>query len=130
MGRYYRRDGSAVETWAEIPIDELQNKIGDTNIGSINVATIFTGYNLGSEDKPKIFETIVHGGMYDKSREVYSSEKAALKGHKKWVNLSSVDVPEDIAILGNAISSAGDLNAYRIAKYLIENGIVKVNEQK
>lgn len=128
MGRYYRRNGEEVQSWSEIPVAEMQDKVGDTSIGSVNVATVFTGYNLGSDDKPKIFETIVHGGMYDKSREVYSSEKSALKGHEKWVKLASAPVSKDIELLGNAISEAGDLNSYRVAKYLIENGIVEVNE--
>lgn len=127
MSRYYKRDGTSVEAWSEIPTEDLGVHVGDTMLNNtITVTTVFTGFNLGSDSEPKIFETLVHGGYYDGSRELYFKESEAFKGHDKWVDIVSRPLPEDVDFLGNLISEAEDTNAYKIAEHLINSGKIQI----
>lgn len=127
MGRYFKRDSSPVEVWSDIPEKDFENPVAETEVNSVKIVTVFTGINLGTEEEPKIFETTIEGGMYDKTIETYYHESEALAGHAKWVDLASQHVDSQIVILGEAIKSMNGLNPYMVAKRLIEDNIVKVN---
>ena len=129
MPRYYLRNNTPVETWAEIPVEDLSKPVADTFISNeVNVSTVFTGYNLGTDDEPKIFETLVHGGYYDGTRSTYFNEAEALKGHEYWVEKASVELPEGVNRLADIILEIGETNAYKLAQQLIEKGIIKLDE--
>lgn len=127
MGRYYKRDGTAVETWSEIPVEDLGFHVGDTMLdNTVTVTTVFTGFNLGSDNEPKIFETLVHGGYYDGSRELYFKESDATEGHNKWVKVVSMPLSEEVMLLGNLVSEVESMNPYKIAEHLINSGKIEI----
>lgn len=130
MPRYYLRDSTPVETWSEIPVADLQNYVADTKLedNEVSVTTVFTGFNVGTDDEPKIFETLVHGGYHDGERSTYFTEEEALKGHDIMVSKASEKLPDEVRKLGDMIASIGETNAYKLAQGLIEKGKITFNE--
>ena len=130
MARYYLRDSTPVETWSEIPVEDLQRYVADTKLedNGVAITTVFTGFNVGTDDDPKIFETLIHGGYHDGERLTYFTEQEALKGHDRIVSKASETLPNDVKKLGDMIASIGETNAYKLAQGLIEKGNITFNE--
>jgi hypothetical protein len=78
-----------------------ERQLAEDQIGDARVSTVFLGLDYGSlflRDaqgcpvnpeiyKPKLWETMVFGGLYDMYQKRYTSKKAALKGHGKIVQM-------------------------------------------
>ena len=130
MGRYYKHDGEEVETWSEIPESSLLKPLCENIInGDVTIATVFLGFNVGTDDEPKIFETAVYGGYYDGERETYFKEADAVKGHGKWVAKASEPLPKAVESLGDMILHAGTTNPYKIAQALLETEKVQLKDE-
>lgn len=130
MGRYYNRNSQEVETWNEIPDASLLKPIYENIInGDITVATVFLGFNVGTDDEPRIFETAVYGGYYDGERETYFEESAASKGHAKWVATASEPLPKAVEELGDMIADTQETNPYKIAQRLLETERIHIKNE-
>lgn len=125
MARYFLKNGSPVESWSEIPPEDLNTNVDESIINNSVVTTVFTGFNLGTEDDPKIFETTIQGGYYDGCSERYFTEEAALKGHALWVKKISEPVDPNVELLANIILNSSSTNPYRIAEYIISKVSIK-----
>ena len=77
--------------WLEDHVDE--HRLGDDRIGNARVSTVFLGIDygwLGPRDgdyKPKLWETMIFGGLYDLYRISYTSRADALEGHRKCIQM-------------------------------------------
>lgn len=58
-------------------------RVVETVIGDTRVATIYTG--CSSEMPPLIYETLVSGGPFDRTRRRYRTHSEALCGHDRIV---------------------------------------------
>lgn len=127
MARYYNRKGEEVETWEATQTEGiLDSLLEDTPILGVTVTTVFTGFNVGTDDDPKIFETLIHGGFHDGQRETYFLESDAVLGHKKWVQIASESLPSDVQTLGDMIADSGETNPYKVAKKLLETKGIEI----
>ena len=128
MPRYYLKDGTPVETWSEIPENDLTTNIAEDNVNGSNIVTVFTGFNMGSDENPKIFETSIHGGYHDGYRTLYFTEDEAKTGHELCVAMVSQPIPTDVQNLAEVILESHETNPYKIAEFLIANNYNKPDE--
>jgi len=89
--RYLDRQGQPLTLmeWGVLMQDWDYKRIGFTQIGQVNVSTVWLGLDhsmpfLG-ETAPKIFETMIFGGVDDEYIERYGTEAEAQLGHHYWV---------------------------------------------
>jgi len=60
----------------------------------ITISTVWLGFNHNFFDKgpPLIFETMVFGGSFDEHQWRYATEKEAIEGHQKAVDLVKLEL--------------------------------------
>lgn len=124
MARYYKRDGTPVETWAEIELNDSNKEVLTDTVGSVIVSTGFLGINAGTDDKPLIFETTVTGGLLDGETRRYFDETEALKGHRKMLVEASKPLSNEVKQLGDILASLGVLTPFKIARELVNLGVM------
>jgi hypothetical protein len=61
--------------------------VGKTQIGDVEVSTVFLAFNHGIDDRPLWFETMVFGGEHDQYQERYETYSQAEEGHKRVVEM-------------------------------------------
>jgi len=89
---YYDRQGQPIEmmTWGALLQDHDYKRVAATHVGRrVWVSTVWLGLDhampfLG-ERAPKIFETMVFGGIHDDYLERYGTEAEAQLGHRDMV---------------------------------------------
>ena len=84
---YFDRAGRPMtrDAWAEAITSGRGKRVALTNCGSAGtVSTVWTGLDLGFARAagPVIFETLIFGGPLDGYGDRYSTEAAALAGHR------------------------------------------------
>lgn len=122
-GRYFKRDGTPVETWAEIGMSDDVKHVGFSSKDNITVSTDFTGVNIGNEDSVLLFETIVKGGLLDGKSFRYHTEKEATEGHQN-VCLEAFEKPSnEVKELGDLLAGLNVEEPYRVAQSLVEHGV-------
>lgn len=90
MFEYYDRQGNLISEDEYIKICENGRRVAFDDLGDYYVSTVFLGTNHNYfGGPPLIFETMVfrrsdHQGVY---QDRYSSEDAAIKGHKETVEM-------------------------------------------
>ncbi|MCP4668235.1 MAG: hypothetical protein GY849_17955 [Deltaproteobacteria bacterium] len=89
---FYNREGKQItsEEFEKLFTDDKYKIIKQEDVGKYFISTVWLGvnYNFG-EGELLIFETVVFEGRdlgADLEMERYSTEKEAIKGHKKMVN--------------------------------------------
>lgn len=74
--------------WLDLDSVKANRIVKKTEIGEVEVSTIFLGMFFGSEDEvPLVFETVIFGGEFDQSRIRYASKAEALEGHDIFVKV-------------------------------------------
>jgi hypothetical protein len=82
MATYYNRDGQPMTMmeWA-VKFEDLDYKrVALTEVGPFEVSTVWLGTDLGGEDRPLIFETIVFGSDNERMTR-YPTLDEAERGH-------------------------------------------------
>jgi hypothetical protein len=95
--RYYTLD----EHQAPVPCDDFarwavwfethtaERLVAKTELpGDVTVSTVFIGTNLGVEEQPRIFETMIFGGHQAHYTARYASWFEAEQGHERAVDLA------------------------------------------
>lgn len=72
--------------WFENPNNRI---VKQTTIKKSKISTVFLGldHSFSNKGKPILWETMIFGGKDDGYQERYTSEKDALKGHQKAINI-------------------------------------------
>lgn len=103
---YILKDKIPVEAtlmqWAEWEsIDESRKIVEKTNIGTIQVSTVFLGLDhsmsFQNPGPPVLFETMIFGGKEDSFQNKYCTWDEAVKGHKEACDIvlaSLIEVDE------------------------------------
>jgi hypothetical protein len=101
--KHYDRDGNRI-TSAEFQIlharDPFYFRVAMTRIGEVEVSTVLLPFdvNLFREGPPRIFETMVFGGLLDQHAERYVTELEALTGHEAWVQRVRAHLPDNTPV--------------------------------
>ena len=85
MSEHYDREGRPISMaqWAILFGDKDYQRVKATEIGDVTVSTVWLGMNhQWGDGPPLIFETLVFNGPHDGEMARYSTEAAALEGHK------------------------------------------------
>ncbi|MEH2247008.1 hypothetical protein [Nostoc sp.] len=86
MTRYYKLEektpvAANFEEWVTWRVEANTQVILSIVKSYISVSTVFLGINLGTIEKPKIFESLVTGGSCDGQKRLYSTWDEAVSGH-------------------------------------------------
>jgi hypothetical protein len=90
---YFDKEGRGIslETFADLMITQEYRRVASDMIGDYHVSTVWLGINhaFSNVEAPTIFETMIFGGEFEDEgyMERYSTEKEALEGHKRAVEL-------------------------------------------
>jgi len=98
--RFYAPDGSPID---ELEFYRLWVARGEdmskdswwrrqTQVGDVEVSSVWTGINFSWEDEPLIWETMIFGGEQDGYQWRYPSREKALDHHEELVRLLKVGV--------------------------------------
>lgn len=95
---YYKLDGHTpipvdFEEWAAWRTTANTQVILSVIHSFISVSTVFTGINIGTVEKPKIFESLVTGGSCDREKRFYSTWDEAVQGHYGLIIQSIATTP-------------------------------------
>ena len=90
MSDYYDRHGNPLTLmeWAVMFEDWDAKNVAQSDVGvsgdTVHVSTVWLGLNhqWTPSGRPLIFETLVQGGSLDQEMDRYTTERAALAGHK------------------------------------------------
>ncbi len=92
MNMYYILDeggnpvSATVEQWGYWLEDAgILRMVDFTQIGEIEISTVFVGLNPHptSDQKPKLYETAISGGLLDGHSWKYSTKQDAIDGHRQ-----------------------------------------------
>lgn len=89
--RYYNRQGARIcqRYWGELQNDNAYRVVARfEKMGQYFISTVWLGldHNWWSPGNPPIiFETMVFGGPLDQEQDRYSTEEAALAGHRAMI---------------------------------------------
>ncbi|MDM9582323.1 hypothetical protein [Nostoc sp. GT001] len=97
--RYYKLEGHTpvavnFEEWAIWRTEANTQVLLSVLKGYISVSTIFLGINLGTNEKPQIFESLVTGGSCNGEKRLYSTWDEAISGHFDLIIQSIATTPE------------------------------------
>jgi hypothetical protein len=91
---FYDMHGNRVtrEEWLALLSDVELRRIGYTRVPQedgevVVVSTVWLGINASHDDRPRIFETLVFGGIHDGFMSRYATRLEAEKGHEDVVVL-------------------------------------------
>ena len=98
LNRYYKLDKHTpvvvdFEEWAIWRTEANTQVILSVLSGYISVSTVFLGVNIGTADKPQIFETLVTGGSCNGEKRLYSTWDEAIAGHYDMIIQSIATTP-------------------------------------
>lgn len=88
MANYYNRDGEPVTPlqWARDFENSESRRVDFTEIGDVEISTVFLGLNHQFGDGPPlIYESMVFGGSLDGECQRYTTETQARAGHTAMV---------------------------------------------
>jgi hypothetical protein len=97
VGRYYilkDKKPILVDDFMEYALwmnDPKNVIIEKTNIGDIQVSTVFLGIDIGGfwhKGSPLVFETMIFGGEMDTTKWNYETWEEAVEGHKKACDIA------------------------------------------
>lgn len=82
MANYFDRDGNPLELmeWAMKFEDLDYKRVAFTELGDLEVSTVWLGTTVSREGPPLIFETIVFGGEDERTTR-YATLEEAERGH-------------------------------------------------
>ena len=96
MSDFYDRQGNpmTLNEWGRKHQDKDYKILGSTMVGDELVSTVWLGMDHGwGEGAPVIFETMIFHGPHDQWQDRYTTEEAALAGHKRVVNALTNGTP-------------------------------------
>lgn len=89
MAEYFDRNGDpmALMTWAQKFEDDDYKRVEFTQIGEVEISTVWLGLDHGNPESRKIFESAVFGSGIDSQEETrqYATEDEARAGHAELV---------------------------------------------
>jgi len=82
VSMYWALDGTSVrestfEEWSK----RLSTRIARDEQDGVVVSTIFVGLNVIPANPPFVFETMVFGGRFNGTRQIYQTWESAVIGH-------------------------------------------------